>query len=114
MIIKKLNDVPSMGVEGYEHVKKQVVIGPDDGSQEIVLRYFSVEAGGMSPHHSHDFPHLVKIEAGNGSVTDSEGNEHPLCAGDFVYINDNEIHHFTNTGSEPFDFVCIVPKRGEG
>ena len=113
MVIKKLSDVPSMGVEGYEHVKKQVVIGPEDGSQEIVLRYFSVAAGGMSPHHSHDFPHLVRIESGNGSVTDEAGNEYQLHVGDYVYINDNEVHHFTNTGSESFDFICIVPIRGE-
>ena len=113
MVIKKLSDVPFTNLPGYDRVKKQIVIGPDDGSQEIVLRYFSIAPGGTSPHHSHDFPHLVKIEAGKGAVTDATGSEHQLQTGDYVYVDNNEAHFFTNTGSEPFDFICIVPQRGE-
>jgi len=113
MIIKKLSDVPFTHVEGYDNVKKQIVIGPDDGSQEIVMRYFSLEPGGMTPHHSHNFPHLVKIEAGTGIAIDTTGNEHQVKEGDYVYINDNETHQFRNTGSKPFTFICIVPQRGE-
>ncbi|MBN1546941.1 MAG: cupin domain-containing protein [Syntrophaceae bacterium] len=98
---------------GYEGVTKKIVIGPDDGSNEIVLRHFSLGIGGTTPHHTHDFPHLVKIEAGKGVVADENGVEHPLQKGDYVFIRDNEVHHFTNTGAEPFDFICIVPRRGE-
>ena len=114
MIIKKLQDVPFTSVEVYEQVKKQIVIGPDDGSKEIVMRYFSLEPGGASPHHSHDFPHLVKIEAGEGVAIDKNGNEHQVKQGDYVYINDNETHQFRNIGSKTFAFICIVPERGEG
>ena len=113
MIIKKLNDVPSGYLPGNAHVKKQIVLGPDDGSQEIVLRYFSIAPEGKSPHHSHDFPHLVKIESGKGIAKDSAGTERQLQAGDYIYVESNEVHQFVNTGSEPFDFVCIVPIRGE-
>ena len=114
MIIKKLQDVPFSELNGYEKVKKQIVIGPDDGSNEIILRYFSLEPDGTSPHHSHDFPHLVKIETGNGVLIDENGFEHQLKKGDYVFISDNEPHHLENTGTEPFDFICIVPRRGEG
>ena len=113
MIIKKLKNVPVVKMHGSESVKKQIVIGPDDGSNEIVLRYFSIGPGGTSPRHAHDFPHLVKIEAGTGVITDETGLDHPLQRGDFVYIKDNEVHNFKNTGAEPFDFICIVPRRGE-
>lgn len=113
MIIKKLSDVPSVDLQGYDGVKKQIVIGPDDGSQEIVLRHFSLKPGGASPHHTHDFPHLVRIEAGKGALTDGAGNEHQMQAGHYVYIQSNEIHQFRNTGSEQFSFICIVPRRGE-
>jgi quercetin dioxygenase-like cupin family protein len=113
MVIKKLSDVPSTILQGYDHVKKQIVIGPDDGSQEIVLRYFSIDPDGKSPHHTHDFPHLVKIETGKGILKDSSGNEHPLQPGDYVYIDNNEDHQLINKGSETFDFICIVPRRGE-
>ncbi len=64
MIIKKLQDVPFAAASGYEGVKKQVLIGPDDGSNEIVMRYFRLAPGGATPHHAHDWPHLVKVEVG--------------------------------------------------
>jgi quercetin dioxygenase-like cupin family protein len=113
MIIKKLADAPQIDVPGVAHVKKQIVLGPKDGSEEIVLRYFSVGAGGMTPHHTHEFPHLVKVEAGIGAAIDGDGNERQLQAGDYVYVNNNDIHHFSNKGTLPFEFICIVPRRGE-
>lgn len=113
MIIKNLKDVPLTEMHGYEGVSKKIVIGPNDGSDEIVLRYFSLEPNGTTPYHTHDFPHLVKIETGNGIVTDESGLEHQLQKGDYVFIRDNEVHHFTNTGTEPLAFICIVPSRGE-
>jgi len=113
MIVKKLHDVPFSDMADHKGVKKQIVLGPADGSDEIILRYFSVAIGEKSPHHSHDFPHLVRIEAGSGELVDEKGAAKPLVKGDYVFINDNEVHHLKNTGNEPFDFICIVPRRGE-
>ncbi len=113
MIIKNRDHVPFAELRGYERVTKQIVIGPGDGSDEIVLRYFSLGANGTTPHHAHDFPHLVKIEAGMGVVTDASEEEHTVRKGDYVFVPANEVHRFANAGTEPFDFVCIVPRRGE-
>ena len=113
MIIKQLSDVPFADTQGYENVDKQIVIGPDDGSSEIVMRKFTLASGGSTPHHSHDWPHLVRIEEGTGAAIDEAGNEKPVKAGDYVYVKDNDSHQFRNTGSSPFSFICIVPMRGE-
>jgi quercetin dioxygenase-like cupin family protein len=78
-----------------------------------MIRYFSLEPGAASPRHTHNFPHLVQIERGTGVVVDADGKEHPLIKGDYVYVNDNELHAFKNDGPEPFEFVCTVPARGE-
>ena len=114
MVIKTLNDAPSFELKGIEHVKKRIIIGPSDGSEEIVLRYFSLEPGGVTPHHAHGFPHLVKVEAGQGEVTDEKGASHQLQQGDYIYVKDNETHQFKNAGPGHFEFICIVPRRGEG
>lgn len=113
MIIKRLADVPSSDMTGHGDIAKQIVIGPADGSKEIVMRYFNVAPNGSSPHHHHDFPHLVKVEAGTGIVIDPGGKEHPLGPGDYVYIPDNQPHCFKNTGQAPLEFICVVPGRGE-
>ncbi len=113
MILKNMDDVPSVEIEGLPGVKKQVLIGKDDGSDEVVVRLFTLDLNGATPYHQHGFPHLVKVEKGTGVIIDAEGNEHPLQAGNLVYMPDDEIHGFKNTGLEPFGFICIVPKRGE-
>jgi quercetin dioxygenase-like cupin family protein len=111
--IKRRDDAPSEPVSGYAGVTKQVVLGPAEGSDEIVLRYFRVAEGGATPRHVHDFPHLVRVEAGQGVVVRADGTEAPLTSGDYVYIAPDEMHNFANTGGAPFEFICIVPVRGE-
>jgi quercetin dioxygenase-like cupin family protein len=113
MKIKRRQGAPPVETRGYTAVTKQVILGPEDGSEEIVLRYFSVAKGGATPYHSHDFPHLVKIEAGQGVAVDVDENESAVTAGDYVYVDSDEIHNFKDTGDEPFEFICIVPIRGE-
>ena len=116
MVIKNSKDVPYQdlsAMKGVKGVKKQILIGPEDGSNEIAIRLFSIEPGGNTPYHSHDFPHLVKVEKGEGIVIDFQGNEQQLSAGQLVYIRDNEVHGFKNKGDDSFDFLCIVPERGE-
>jgi len=112
MNIKRRDEVAPTD-SGYAGVTKQVVLGAADGSDEIVLRYFSVAEDRATPWHAHDFPHLVKVEAGRGVAVGPDGTETPVGPGDYVYVAPNEMHNFKNTGAEPFEFVCIVPARGE-
>ena len=113
MIIKSPKDVPFEDTSKLNGIKKQIYLGPNDGSSEIIMRYFSVAPGGNTPYHQHPYPHVVKVEKGNGVVIDKDGKEFPLVEGQLVYVPDNEIHGFKNTSNELFDFICIVPERGE-
>jgi quercetin dioxygenase-like cupin family protein len=113
MIVKKLQDVPFADLHGYDKVEKQIVIGPDDGSDEIVMRYFTLAQGGSSPYHSHDWPHLVRIEQGEGILVDKDNAASLVTAGDYVFVESNAKHCFKNTGESPLAFICIVPSRGE-
>ncbi len=112
MKTKRRGDVAPTA-SGYVGVTKQIVLGPRDGSEEIVLRYFTVDEGSATPYHTHDFPHLVKVEAGKGVAVDAEGVETPVESGDYVFVPPNEMHNFKNTGTQPLEFICIVPGRGE-
>lgn len=113
MTIKKLQDVPFADLQGYDGVKKQIVIGPADGSDEIVMRYFTLDPEGSSPYHSHDWPHLVRIEKGSGVMLDAQKNASPVNAGDYIFVQSNSYHCFKNTGDSTLSFICIVPARGE-
>ncbi len=113
MKVIEIDDVPSEEIKGFKGVRKQIVIGPSEGSNEIVLRCFSIDPGSSSPYHTHDFPHLIKVESGEGFLKDADGKNVNLRAGQYVYIDDNEKHSITNTCSETLRFICIVPIRGE-
>ena len=43
-----------------------------------MLRDFRIAKGGTTACHGHDFPNLVKIEAGQGVVVDTDKTESPL------------------------------------
>ena len=43
----------------------------------------------------------------------ADKKESRVTAGDFVFVPSNEYHSFSNAGTEPLEFICIVPARGE-
>lgn len=115
MIVRKLADVPAtpVGMDGVAGITKQLVVGSADGAPNFSFRVFTVEPGGHSPHHSHDVEHVNYVISGQGALVDGAGRLNPLGAGDFAFVAPGDVHQFRNTGSEPFVFICAVPKAYE-
>lgn len=111
MRLKKDSEIPDILLEeeGIQDVYRKILIGPEDGSLRIVMRYFKVLPGGHSPFHRHPFEHLIKIEKGKGLVVNASGEEIPLSAGQNIFIPENEKHQFKNPYEESFEFLCIIP-----
>lgn len=97
--------------EGVRKVAKQILVGPRDGFSGY-LREFTLQPGGQTPYHQHDWPHVVYVLAGQGTAR-YEGAEHPLSQGSVVYTEPNRMHSFSNTGAGPLLFLCLVPERGD-
>jgi quercetin dioxygenase-like cupin family protein len=96
-------------MEGAEGVTMRILVGPDDGSENIIMRLFSVEAGGCTPRHTHPYEHLVKVVSGKGHAMDAEGKAHEIVPGQNVYVVPDEMHQFRNPGPAPFVFTCTIP-----
>ena len=94
--------------EGAENVTMKILIGPDDGSNNIIMRYFKVFSTGHTPRHKHFHEHIVKIEKGKGIVIDGAGNEHEVSSGESILVESNEEHQFKNPFQEPFEFICNI------
>ncbi|RMD85700.1 MAG: cupin domain-containing protein [Calditrichaeota bacterium] len=96
---------------GARDAIKQVIIGPEDGSQNFVIRYFEIAPGGKSSLDKHSHDHGIVVLRGKGRVL--LGREvHELSFGDAVYIAPFEEHQFENMGDEPFGFLCVIrPKE---
>lgn len=110
MQLNRKDEVKAAAVEmeGAKDVTMKILIGADDGSEFIVMRYFTVAPGGHTPHHTHIQEHVVSIQKGRGVVIDADGGEHEVSAGDSVYVPSNEKHQFRNPYDEPFEFICNI------
>ena len=111
LIVKKNEDVREEYVEeeGVENVLRRILIGPEDGSKNILMRYFKVLPQGNTPFHSHDYEHIVKVEKGKGLVVNAAGEETEITEGQSLYIDSNEKHQFKNPFQQTLEFICTIP-----
>lgn len=97
--------------DSVKGASKKVTIGPKEGWDDHVMRVFKLEAGGNTPKHTHDWPHINYIISGKGTLF-LNGKENPIETGSYACVPSNELHQFRNTGDEPLEFICIVPLKG--
>lgn len=94
------------------NVIKKVLVGPEQGWQGWVMRLFTISSKGFSPRHTHPWPHINYIVSGQGTLF-VNGQDYEVKPGSVAYVPDNAEHQFTNTGSDDFSFICIVPEAGD-
>lgn len=89
----------------------QILIGPEQGSPDFVMRRFTIEAGGKVPLHSHDaLEHVQYILEGEMVLVTADG-ERVLRAEDALCIPAGVAHGYENRTSLPVRFLCTVPVR---
>ncbi len=93
-------------------VEKQILIGPEQGWEDYVMRLFTLGKGGYAPRHDHAWPHIIYVVEGEGTLF-MAGKETPLTPGSVAYVPSDIEHQVSNAGSDNFVFICIVPKEGE-
>ena len=114
MKVKAYEQVESAPVEmeGAVDCTVRWLVGEPDGAPNFAMRQFEVAPGGHTPKHNHPYEHEVFVLEGDGVVLEGD-TEHPLTAGDVVYVAPDEVHQFRNTGSQPLKFLCLVPNAAQ-
>ena len=95
-------------MEGAHGCTVRILVGPVDGAPNFAMREFEVQPGGYTPRHHHPYEHEVFVLEGQGVVFEGD-QEHPLKAGDVIFVQPDEVHQFRNTGTQPMKFLCLVP-----
>ena len=110
MLIRRADEMDGapMQMDGAEGITMRMMIGRGDDAPNFAMRHFTVEPGGHSPHHSHDYEHEVYVVQGTARV-EQDGEFYDLKPGDAVFVQPNVTHQFVNTGNGPFKFLCFVP-----
>jgi quercetin dioxygenase-like cupin family protein len=114
MLTRKTDEVPKNKVEmeGVKGVNIQVLISPEQGAPNFVMRRFEIAPGGHTPYHQHDWEHEIYVLSGEGALVGEEG-ELPLAPHTSAFVAPGDMHNFKNTGEEPFVFLCMIPKEGK-
>jgi quercetin dioxygenase-like cupin family protein len=118
MLIRRAEQMEGKPVEmeGVKGVAMRLLIGRGDGAPNFAMRHFTVEPGGHTPRHAHNYEHEVVVVGGAGRV-EHDGAFHEIREGDVLFVQPNKLHQFVNTGREPLKFLCFVPTSfdcGEG
>jgi len=94
--------------EGAKGVKIKWLLDKSVGAPTFAMRHFTVQPGGYTPLHKHDWEHEVYVLEGEGSVR-HEDREDPIRPGDAILVPQNQLHQFRSTESGYLRFLCIVP-----
>jgi len=115
MSVKHYEQVPATDVEmqGSRGCRVRWLVGEPQGAPNFAMRQFEVEPGGHTPRHFHDYEHEIFVLEGSGTVLEGD-EEHPLRAGDVVFVRPGEVHQFRNTGAAPLKFLCLIPNSAAG
>jgi quercetin dioxygenase-like cupin family protein len=108
------SDKKQVEMHGAFKAFKQIPISDADGSPNFSFRVFTLEPGGFTPFHNHNYEHLNYIIEGTGTLKDINGDEKQLSKGDFALVKPNEVHQYKNSSeTENFIMICAVPKEFE-
>ncbi|HKL10867.1 MAG TPA: cupin domain-containing protein [Clostridia bacterium] len=113
MIVSNMDSVEEIKVANPEakDAFMKVLIGPEEGWADHVMREFELGKDGFSPKHVHDWPHINYIIEGRGELQVGD-SVHEIKAGGYAYVPSGIVHQFRNMGQGRLKFICIVPKEG--
>lgn len=109
MTVKHSTEVEAKNVAAGKDTTIQVLISSQEGPN-FALRKFSMQTGGGMPRHTNEVEHEQYVLRGEATITIGD-ETHQVQAGDAVLIPAGVVHSYENTGSEPFEFLCIVPNK---
>ena len=109
MSVKHTEDVEKKDVAAGRDTTIQVLITAQEGPN-FALRKFSMLPGGGMPRHTNTVEHEQYVLRGHAKI--GLGDEVvEVKAGDVVFIPEGTVHFYENIGTEPFEFLCIIPNQ---
>jgi quercetin dioxygenase-like cupin family protein len=106
-IVRLASDTPLESIGAGHRAARQVLLGPETGST-FHTRRFVMEPGGGMPNHTNSVEHQQYVLRGAARVGIGE-DVHDIRAGMVVHIPAGVPHWYRVEGTEPFEFLCMVP-----
>jgi quercetin dioxygenase-like cupin family protein len=106
-------DIPGSPVEmvGTTGVVARVPIGEGDGAPTFTMRVFTIDPGGNTPYHRHDYEHEIFVLKGRGFLLSDGGGKRAVRPGDTILVEPDEFHGFLADSAMGLEIICLVPNR---
>src|SRR5687768_11541532 len=105
--VKHAGEVKEETVGAGKGTTRQVLISSEEGPH-FALRRFIMEPGGGMPRHTNTVEHEQYVLRGSAKIGLGD-RVIEVKKDDVVYIPAGLPHWYEAQGSEPFEFLCIVP-----
>ncbi len=112
-MVRPADGAPKKPVAKGKGAFLQVLIGPEDGAPNFILRRFTLEAGGRIPAHRHPTIEHEQFVLKGRMTIGLDGEEREVGPGDAVFIPAGVAHWYENRGEESVEFLCVIPKTKE-
>jgi quercetin dioxygenase-like cupin family protein len=106
-LVRPAGEAPACPVAAGRNTSVQVLVGPEDGAPNYVLRRFRMEVGGGIPTHTNEVEHEQYVLRGRARIRIGDA-VHDVGADDALFIPAGVPHSYDVTEG-PFEFLCIVP-----
>lgn len=106
-VVRAADGVRRNPVEAGRATELQVLVGPEEGAPNFVLRRFIMAAGGGIPMHTNEVEHEQYVLRGRARITIG-GQVHEVGPDTTLYIPAGTPHSY-DVVEGPFEFLCVVP-----
>jgi quercetin dioxygenase-like cupin family protein len=106
-VVRGADGVTRNVVAAGKATQMQVLVGPDQGAPNFVLRRFIMGQGGGMPRHTNLVEHEQYVLRGRARITIGDA-VHEVRPDTTLYIPAGAVHSY-EVLEAPFEFLCVVP-----
>ena len=105
--VRAADSVPATKIAAGTATEMQVLVGPEQGATNFVLRRFIMGQGGGMPRHTNLVEHEQYVLRGRARITIGDA-VHEVKPDTTLYIPAGAVHSY-EVIEAPFEFLCVVP-----
>ena len=109
MFVKHSKQIAAEDVSAGNKTSRQVLISSEE-APNFAMRKFILQPGGSMPNHTNTVEHEQYVLNGQAEVA-IDDKIYQVKKDDVVFIPANVPHWYKVLGSEPFEFLCLIPNQ---
>jgi len=109
--VKPVSAIAANPVAAGTATEMQVLVGPQQGAPNFVLRRFIMGQGGGMPLHTNAVEHEQYVLRGRARIRIGDA-VHEVAPDTTLYIPAGAPHSYEVTEA-PFEFLCVVPNAAD-